>query len=603
MSNISITAHDISIHKQHRQRRYVMIKVLNREFGVIHTLQGQLISGTITIDATSNMRYTGNISIKINRANMNKLVDFTMDKYIRIYSGTTDNSTNKVSWYLQGTFLIAQNGFNFDRTNRTLSLTLTDLMANLTGDRSGILHEFSTIVKNSQRIDEVMKNVLNMCGVKNYDITPICVLRNSVNYWDENATDSDCYIPYDLEFGTGISGYEILEKLYTLYSYWDVHSNAEGTFICERLIGEEDNSFVILDDRDLRKFVLSENTDVDYSEVKNIVEVWGKDGQYYGDAYDTTPDSPFNANAYPPMREVLSGDVYDNIYDRYKDVKLQDQLLLEKDDYEKEIAKITADIQNCQKSLVYTQKIIDNPESSTEVIETAKQQLQTIEDKIEELKRDRANIKIKLNQTLVKISENLDITGDEMAKQWAEQKLYELCRLKDSITLETIYLPFLNDVNFKISYRSKVDDLVKIYVVKSITHNLENNTTSINAVRFYADDSSAYQPQLAKPIIEDTSINGMTITVLSSKIDDAEKYNLYIDGKLSASSTGTTISFQMPDKFVGKHEVSVVVTAENYRSSESEIMTIELNTGTFIVTANNEVIVTSNNDNIEFNKG
>ena len=44
-----------------------MIKVLNREFGIIHTIQGQLISGNIDIDATSNIRRTGNISLKIKK--------------------------------------------------------------------------------------------------------------------------------------------------------------------------------------------------------------------------------------------------------------------------------------------------------------------------------------------------------------------------------------------------------------------------------------------------------------------------------------------------------------------------------------------------------
>lgn len=586
-SFVSITPQDIAIHKQHRQYRYTMIKVLNRELNVIHTIQGQLISGSITIDATANIRRTGNISMRIKRADIIKLADFSMDNYIRIYSGTMDNNTNQVSWYLQGTFIINQNGYSFDATTRTLSLSLSDLMLDLTGDRAGVLHEYSAIVKNSERIDTVMKNVLELCGVKNTDITPICVLRDKVNYWDEKEKEEDYLVPHDLEFGVGVSAYEILEKLYTLYPNWEIFFDASGVFICQRLTTEEDTSFVMLEDRDLRAFVISENTDVDYSQIKNHVEVWGKDGHYYGEAKDETSDSPFNINAHKTMRAVYSGGNYDNIYDRYKDVTLQEKLLTDKETYEEEIATLTTTLQNLKKS--YKAAVDAGDTQSAESIQT----------QIDECKSEKSAKTSVLISVKAQISSNLDIKGDDMAKQWAEQLLYENCRLKDSITLETRLLPFLNDVNCKISYRSKVDDLVKIYVVKNITHNFDSNTTSITAVRFYAENCSAYMPALAIPEIESISVNGMTVTVTSSVVPYAQTYNLYIDGKLSATSTGTTITFELPEQYEGEHTVFISASAEGFRSSESESVTLEFVSGIFLTTSNGDYILTSNDENIE----
>lgn len=605
-SLVSITPHDIAMHKQQNQRRHLMVKVLNREFRVISTIQGQVVSGSISIDGTniSGIRYTGNISMRIKRSDINKLADFSMDKYIRIYSGTTDNNTNQVSWYLQGTFIINQNSLSFDNSSRTLSFSLSDLMFDLTGDRSGTLHAYSSIAKNSQRIDEVMKNVLELCGVKNYDIEPICVLRESSNYWDENKKDTDYDVPHDLEFSAGVTGYEILDKCVNLYPYWEILCDIYGTFICRRLTTEEDTSFVVLEDRDLRAFVISENTEVDYTQCKNIIEVWGKDGQYYGEAKDETPDSPFNVSAYPPMRKVFAGGNYDNIYDRYKDVTKQKNLLADKELYEDEIATLTDELQKTKLRLKLLNAALEVGEAITgENAESIETEISECEKEIKKIQTNRANANVKLKQTKFSIAENLDILGDDMAKQWAEQLLYKNCRLKDSITLETIHLPFLNDVNCKISYRSKADDLVKTYVVKSITHNFDNNTTTINAVRFYAENCSAYQTQLETPIIESAMINGMTITVTSSEISYAQRYNLYIDGKLSTSSTGTTLTFTLPEAFEGTHEVYVSASADGFRSSFSESVDVEFSAGEYLTTNADEFIFTNSGDKIEINEG
>lgn len=605
-SLVSITPHDIAIHKQKNQRRHLMVKVLNREFNVVNTIQGQVMSGGISIDGTniSGVRYTGNLSMRVRRANLNKLTDFSMDKYIRIYSGTTDNNTNQVSWYLQGTFIINQNSLSFDKGSRTLSFSLSDLMLDLTGDRSGTLHAYNSIAKNSQRIDEVMKNVLDLCGVKNYNIEPICVLRQSSNYWDENKKDTDYNVPHDLEFNAGVTGHDILDKCVNLYPYWEMLCDIYGTFICRRLITEEDTSFVVLEDRDLRSFVISENTEIDHTQYKNIVEVWGKDGQYYGEARDTTPDSPFNVDAYRPMPKVLSGGVYDNIYDRYKDVELQEKLLIDKESYEKEVATLTDEIQklNTQKKLLEFALNIGeavNDMTSQEILT----KISELEEQIKEKKAERNAIKKNIVQVKNDILNNIDILGDDIAKQWAEQELYKICRLKDSITLETIYLPFLNDVNCKISYRSKTDNLVKTYIIKGISHNFDNNTTTINAVRFYVENCSAYMTQLETPIIESMLVDGMTITVTSSVVQYAERYNLYIDGKLSATSTGTTLIFELPEKYEGEHEVFISASANGFRSSESESVLVEFIAGEYLTTNNDEYITTNSGERIEIIEG
>jgi len=466
-------------------------------------------------------------------------------------------------------------------------------MYDLTGDRAGILHEYSAIVEYEQKIKDVMLNVLELCGIANYDVAPICVLRNSTNYWDESEAEDDYYVPHTLEFGAGVSAYEILEKLVNLYPYWEIFFDVNGTFICQKLLMEEDTSFVVLADEDLRHFVISEDTSIDYSKVKNHIEVWGKDGAYYGEAKDETADSPFNVAAHKTMRQVFSGGNYDNIYDRYKDVDLNAKLLTEKITLEEEIADLTTTIQENKKAM-------KEAEASGDTIASVAIQLAI--DLAETSKKTKA---AELKTVKSKITANLDIKGDDMAKDWAEQLLYENCRLQDSITLQTILLPFLNDVNFKISYRSKADDIVKTYVVKSVSHDYSGiGSTTINAIRFYNENCSAYRTQLSTPVIISHTIDGMVVTVSVDEVPYAEQYNLYIDYKLSATNTGTTLSFTLPDNFEGEHTVTVTASAESFRESDySDKLTLNFEAGIFIVTNNGEYITTNSGENIEIIEG
>lgn len=600
-SSVNVTSYDITLAKQKNQTRYAIIEIVNREFRKICSIRGQWLSGNVTIDRSSAVRRTGTVTMRIADIDLYKISNLISTNYIRLYQGIENNNTMEVSWYKQGTFIIGQNGFNFDKSTRTLSLTLSDLMCDLNGERAGVLHAYSSITKNSQRIDEVMKNILELCGVTNYDITPICVARKNVNFWDEKSKEEDYYVPYDLEFSAGVTAYEILEKLVTLYSGWEIFFDVDGKFICQRQTFEEDNSFVVIDDDGLRELVISEDLSINWNEVKNYIEVWGKDGHYYGEAKDENPESPFNVAATQAVRYV---ECFDQIYDRYKDVKLQDTLLSDKEKYEKEIADLTDTIQKCNKTAKGFEKIIDDPKSTASDKAAATVGLIALNASIDDYKSKKKLASQNLKQTNSKISTNIDIKGDDMAKQWAEQLLYEKCRTQDTLAIETVGLPFLNDVGFKISYRNKNDDIVKTYVVTNISHNFEGNTTSITAMRFYNDQTSAYQSQLATPKIISASADGMAITVSVSEITHAEQYNLYVDYKLSSSSTGTTIDFTLPELFSGEHYVFVTASANGFRESErSEIITTDFSLGTFLITSNGDFIITSGGDNIEIIEG
>lgn len=584
-SLVNVTGKDIALVNQHSQTRYSMLRVINREKNTVCTITGYYISGGVEIDETSNIRRTANVTMTVFNDDLTNLAYLYMNYYIRLYEGIEDNDTMRVTWYLQGTFIINQSSIKFNKDTKTLSFTLSDLMTDLTGDRAGVLHAFSSIAKNSQRIDTVMKNVLKICGVEDYDITPICVTRKSFNWWDEKQSEKDFLVPYDLEFSTGVTAYDILDKLVNLYPNWEMFFDLDGKFICQRRVTEEDNSYVVMDDENFKGLIISENISIDWNKVKNVVEVWGKNGNYYGEAHDENPESPFNVAATQELRMV---EHKDQVCDRYKETteKAQKEAENNVDKTKKEIGVTVATIVKDQVSLALLQS---GGGSSAEI--------KKLQDEIDKNKKNFNSLKHNLKVYESQVKGVLEVSGDDMAKEWAEQLLYENCRMQDSITLECIGLPFLNNTGCKISYRSKIDNKVRTYVVKSISHSFDNSTTTINAIRFYCEQSSAYQQQLDTPTVKNVDVSGMTVTVILGEVQFAEQYRLYIDYKLSATSTGTTLSFTLPDEFTGEHIINVTATADGFAESsysDNVILTfargIDTVAGDTLIAANDKTI-------------
>ncbi len=569
---INVTTHDISLVKQPVQRRYVKLSVLNREWRSVGVISGRLISGNIDVDGTSDVRRSASLTMETDIVNMVLISGFMMNYYVKLYCGIEDNNTSEVNWYGMGVFVVAQSGYSYDPVTRRLSITLSDLMCDLAGDRAGTLHAYTTIVKQGERIDNTIKAVLSLCGFDNYDICPIGVLRETSTFFDSEASEEDFLIPYDLEFQSGVTGYEIIEKCVSLYPYYEAGFDVDGVFFVRRNALEDNDDFVILSADMLRELVISEDTSIDWSAVKNYVEVWGKDGLYYGEAFDKNPDSPFQVAATRPLRLVVKdnsdGINTNNIYDRYKDTELAKELLTQQAEKEELIAQLEA---------------VENP------TQAERQQLA-------QAKTELANIKQRQAQ-------NVAIKGDDLARQWAEKILYEKARLNDSISLKTILLPFINDAGFKISYRSKTDNIVKTYLVTGVSHDLSSNTTSLTAVRFYSDQVSALQDALGKVTINSYSVDGMTVTVTFSAVDFAQSYGLLIDRKVVVKGTGTTLSYTLPDEYEGTHYIEVQAYAEGYRNGAySDTITAEFVSGDYLITEDGDFIVTENDETINISE-
>lgn len=632
---IDITPNDLYLTMQQIQRRYVKLVVFNRQWMPVGEIKGQVISGNITIDAANNIRRTASLELYVANESMEDAANFVMQNYLQLWCGIQDNRDYTVTWYNYGIFIINNHSYKFDAKTRTVSLSIADLMSDLNGDRGGALHAYNAIAKNSERIDTVIKNVLTICGFASFDIIPIGAKSEidisgdvdvdtglsqsieqlrSLGYtekqieilltidsykndeeliavmqaagFDESfitsiiinvkhsqttsptPVDEAYLIPYDLNFSVGVTGYEIIEKLVSLYPYYRMRFNVDGVFIVDKVILEYDESHALISADTLDKLIVSEEKAIDWTKIKNHIEVWGKDGLYYGEAEDNVTGSPFNVQSIGVLRSVYSGDIYDNIYDRYKNPEDVEDALEKQAKLETKIAKL--------KSMKVT-----SAEEKADINKKIKEE------------------KTQLAQAKSFISSNVYIKGNDMAKDYADKLLYENCRINDSLNLTTIFMPFLNEVDFKIQHRTSLDNSVHTYILKSVSHDLKAGTSTLNCVRFYDSIQQSELVQLDAPTVVDYTVDRMTITIVVNPVEHATKYLLYADFNVVEISNDTTFVYTMIDRKAGLHDFYVTAASTAYRESDyDQVIRVELSYGEDITDENGESIINENNENI-----
>ena len=511
-----VSATDIALCKQPTQRHYVMLQVLSKEMARLFNIEGYLTSYNNNIDDSSDVRRTASLTMRFDNLNISDILSLNLNNYIRLYRGIKNELTGNVTWWKQGVYIINDNSINFNLTDKSLSISLTDKMYDLSGDRKGDLGVFDPIAKYEEKIVDVMTDVLEQnCGVMEHNITPICAQHEDGYDISSEDREKDYLIPYDMKFNTGVTALEVMQKLRDIYPYYEIFFDIDGTFVCQKMVTENDNSNPLLNDNNLRGLVISEDRNVNTQNLANVICVYGKDGLYYGESRDITDGSPFTVSAVGEIVKTFSGGVYDNIYTTY---------------YDDEMTKVQTD-------------------------------------------------------------------GNDMAQDWADMLLYQHCRYNDTLTLNLTACPFINDVDFKITYKSKLDNIMRGYKVTKVSHTLSN--TTLECIRFYEDNCVAYQPQLATPVIVSHTENGMTISVTVNAVDFATKYELYANNVMASNSTTTTISYTFPSEYSGTYTMYVCASADGYnRSLASTTFTVEISDGNVLITNSGDYIITNSGDNI-----
>lgn len=248
--------------KNHNKHLYCRLELLDKDLNVIDNLEGLTIDGNLSIDADSDIRrtFTSTIYLKKNQAISSYSVDEQIDKLVRVYVGMRPAGGN-THWYAKGIYAFNQNGFSYDATTHSVSISCVDLVAMLDGSLSGTLTGYKTLIPTGEKISKAIIETFKLSGMNDY----------IVNYWNRT-------VPYDLEFSSETSIWDILKELRDLYYPFEMFFN-DTTFVCQE-IPSGFNDPVVLNNEVFQDLVISENGDIDYTEVKNCVEVFGASVEY-----------------------------------------------------------------------------------------------------------------------------------------------------------------------------------------------------------------------------------------------------------------------------------------------------------------------------------
>lgn len=142
------------------KEQYVKLIVLTFDEMPIQEIQGKVTGGNFTLDGSSGMRRTGNLSIVADEYE-NDLTDtkhlLSINKKVEVLIGfvnTTDEYTEyDMLWFPQGTYVIISPNISHNNSGVNISLTLHDKMALLNGECGGTLPA-SVVFNEIEDIDE-----------------------------------------------------------------------------------------------------------------------------------------------------------------------------------------------------------------------------------------------------------------------------------------------------------------------------------------------------------------------------------------------------------------------------------------------------------------
>lgn len=303
-----------------------------------------------------------------------------------------------------------------------------------------------------------------------------------------------------------------------------MYFNEEGVFVCKMIPScyEDDITF---DNSFFAKILISENTNIDLAEVRNICEVWGQvlDSDYY------TEDCTYNNNCY--ICNVSSYDKYKNgdlIAVKIPSVNLGSSRLninglgeirIMDENTEEAILQNTLESGQTYVFKIKTKRIEKNTVTYAYFLgQWQAHGINVLTDgtvsESDHTTQNRKTVKVFSREyfqsvyncdsvdftivpdspfTVQELGEILDvrqggdyenITSDSLALARAKYENWKNCRITDSISITTKLCPFA-DVNIKVSYRRSGSNETLQYIVKSISHDLSSATTTWQLMRFY----------------------------------------------------------------------------------------------------------------------
>lgn len=529
------------------QTMKLKIEVLDAGQKIIGILESDLTGGSMSINGESDIRRTAGFVVQPTIREKIKLTENSLlwlNKDIRLFIGLFSRRTGQYQYYPLGTYLYENASGTYDAVSDSLSVNCADFMKKLDGTKNGqlgaLLMRYPAYEENAATGEVIRYNIIrdavietleNLAHITSHRIDDIGEYKAMPDYnddWqkyrDENITWNA--IPSDLEFSAGCSVLSILTSFRDLYPNYEMFFDMEtNAFICQlKPMCYEDALY--LDNSFFQKVLLSENTSVDMTGVRNICEIWGKvietdfysenctyAGNVYASTIDGYEDDYANGDILAlkiPAANQAKAQININhfgpvgIYSESDESPIKTNQLQPGTVYAFKIKKNRTDGQDIIKACllgqwqVHALDVLTNGRKSGRFATGSDGKIYELYSK--EYFQHFYNCEC-VHMTIIPDSpftvENLgeildvktgseyeNITSDDLAADRARWENWKNSRLTDNITITTALLPFL-DVNKKVSYRRSDSDTEQQYVITSVSHDFSGFTSTITMYKFY----------------------------------------------------------------------------------------------------------------------
>jgi hypothetical protein len=290
--------------------------------------------------------------------------------------------------------------------------------------------------------------------------------------------------PYEVEFESTQTYYDVINELISLFSYYEMFFDSEGTFIIQK-IPHQDTENIVLNADYITPLVISETMSTSFKEVYNHIVVWGQqlDPSYSTDKCTYNPSTnTYNATITFKENQTLSNfDLYSVLLPQThgadSKLNINGTTLYIADDKGKHIPEST---------FAPTYNVFKYRKANNDFYWLGEFQVYA---EAEETNINSPFHKSKID-TVTKVlsgDEYSKIYSNSLAQDRADYELYHACRLQENIDITMIDIPWL-DVNWLIEYQSYTTKDTKRYVTKQITGSTTGGTINVSMVAFYDQD-------------------------------------------------------------------------------------------------------------------
>jgi hypothetical protein len=544
-----VTQEDLLIVLQHSSDPMLRlnIEVLDQNQKVIDILNCGIQSGSMSINGQSDIRRTANFVVQPTLKEKIKLTENSLlwlNKDIRMSVGLYNPRSKQYKYYPLGCYVYTDTSGTYDATTDNITINCADFMKKLDGTKNGQLgaliisypaykenEETGEVIEYNIIRNAVIETLEKLARITNHRIDDIGEYKALPEYneaWEEYREKNETWntIPFDQEFSAGCGVLSILTTFRDLYPNYEMFFDMQtNTFICQlKPMCYDDDLYI--DNNFLKYVLISENTSVDMTTVRNICEIWGQiiETDFYNE------ECTYTDNIYSSVIEEYEEGYYNGdtialkipsvnqdganlqinefeaipILNEANEEPIKANELKQNEVYAFKIKKKRVEEKDEVKAYLLGQwqvhaiNVLTNGKKSGKYVTSSDgweyelyskeyfQKFYNCERVDMTIVADSPFVVEKLGEILdVKVSGEFDnITSNDLAADRAKWENWKNSRLTDNITITTALLPFL-DVNKKVSYKCSDSDKEHQYIISSISHDFAGYTTTITMYRFY----------------------------------------------------------------------------------------------------------------------